>query len=72
MKRRKPKAMIPKLSHVEMFQSQGMAFADSVRQIGTATRTRSDRRVPMDGTRQPRKSSSDEPEADQSGELIDA
>jgi hypothetical protein len=72
MKRRKPKAMIPKPSHVEMLQSQGMAFADSVRQIGTAPRTRSDRRVPMDGNRQPRKSSSDEPAADQSGELIDA
>ena len=72
MKRRKPKAMIPKLSHVEMFQSQGMAVADSVRPIGIAPRTRSDCVLPMDGNRQPRKSSSDEPEADQSGELIDA
>ena len=57
---------------VDILQSQGMAVANPTRRIGTATRTRSDRRVPMDGNRQPRKSSSDGPEADQSGELIDA
>jgi hypothetical protein len=69
---RRPREIILNLGRVEILQTQGMAVAGSVRQIDAATRTRSDHSLPPGENRQPRNSSSDEPEADQSGELIDA